>query len=65
MTARPKTFSLTLTEAQYIALAGAVAYADLEDEANEPLDPEKAGERAARTNAWAKIKGGYYGDRIR
>jgi len=53
-----KTITLTLTKAQYEALADAVAYRNAEDEGKGgfELDPVRRGTNKARDNAWSKLR---------
>lgn len=53
MTAR--TITVTLTEAQYRALADAVITAEGEDEVRDPWTAYDRGKAQARSNAWDKI----------
>ena len=49
-----RTITITLTEAQYQALAGAMVTANGEDEGRE-WTPYHVGQARARENAWTKI----------
>lgn len=64
---RRRTFTLTLTEAQYDALADAMCLADVEDDHRCDEDgPSMAfyrKQRRARNAAWARINAGWYGDK--
>lgn len=52
--------TVTLTEAQYDALADAIATRDAEDEGREDMTPSLVGAARARRAAWAKINAAWW-----
>lgn len=51
---------LTLTEAQYRALADAVNHRNVEDETGYPLDRREAGQARARVGGWEHLASAWH-----